>query len=211
MCDFLTTEVWWMETIISSLITAGVVLVGYILTYNFNIVKIKDKLSRIEKDIGEKKNELAVGHNGLSAEHKGLSSEHSRIIELQNLLQNTSQAIKAEQQEGRHKLERLLEKEAVQEERYRLLSSDKQRLVVKVQDGSQAFNALIDEIERLNQLCQQQQQTLEQYVTERDTLIKERVQQDIAYKQLEQKCLQLERKYEQLLSFVQDKGQEIDR
>ncbi len=83
MCDFLTTEVWWMETIISSLITAGVVLVGYILTYNFNIVKIKDKLSRIEKDIERRRMNWPSDITDCRPNIRGLSSEHSRIIELQ--------------------------------------------------------------------------------------------------------------------------------
>ena len=73
MFDFLSSEVWWMETIISALITGAVAVVGYFFMYNHNLKSMaKDIRDTIEQNKG-----LAEDHKGLSDEHKALSKEQA--------------------------------------------------------------------------------------------------------------------------------------
>lgn len=188
MCDFFVSEVWWMETIIASLISASVTLLGSFIFYNYSIRKIGDTTGRIENSVADK-------HKDLSTEHKGLSTEHDCILEAQNTLQHIGSSLREEQREERRKLERLhefmLEKDAAQEHRYHLLSSDHQRMVGEVQQGVNAFTVLIEEVGRLNQKCKQLEIQTQQVTQERDIMEKQVEQQQTAYNQLVQQYNQL--------------------
>lgn len=96
MYDFLFSEVYWMDAIISALITGAVTIVAAIITYQVKISKIlnnsQESNKRSEKLL-EKSNALSSEHKDLSSEHKDLSSEHKQIITMGTDIKTTVQDI----------------------------------------------------------------------------------------------------------------------
>ena len=72
MFAFLLSEGFWMEAIISSLITGVVTIIGAIIVYQVKITKIHDQTKGLSKEHLN----LSGEHTDLSREHSDLSTEH---------------------------------------------------------------------------------------------------------------------------------------
>lgn len=85
MYDFLFLEEWWIDLIISALITGGAAILAAWLFYN-------NKVSFIEKAVEK---DLPTGHDKLSGEHDKLSGEHSKILDKHSELKEIAILIKS--------------------------------------------------------------------------------------------------------------------
>lgn len=86
--EFLWSEEFWMEAIISAGITAGVSLIGIIATIITAFLAYRSKLEKMLNSLHQEHEALSHGHtdrtnehSGLSKEHTGLSKEHSGLSE----------------------------------------------------------------------------------------------------------------------------------
>lgn len=89
MYDFLFSEVYWMDAIISALITGAVTIVAAIITYQVKISKILNN----SQESNKRSEKLLEKSNALSSEHKDLSSEHKQIITMGTDIKTTVQDI----------------------------------------------------------------------------------------------------------------------
>ena len=101
MFDFLTSEVWWMETIIIAVITGSFTFVasmfGAWAFYNYRLKAIKDDTES-----------LGVGNKELKTEHKELSKEQRELSkELATKVDGIREIIVLEQNEQKHRHENL--------------------------------------------------------------------------------------------------------
>lgn len=75
MYDFLLTEAFWMDTIISSIIAGISAIIGSIIVYQYNIRKIVDNTNQIPKN----KEKMVEEHSLLSKEHLSLAKDHDSL------------------------------------------------------------------------------------------------------------------------------------
>lgn len=88
MYNFMYSEVWWMETIVSATITTlGTIIVGYIAYKGVLKEKLRD-IEELLKTQDTQHKDLNTKHKELSAEHKELSIEHK---ELQGSIQSVKE------------------------------------------------------------------------------------------------------------------------
>lgn len=141
MYNFLYQEVFWMETIIASLITAAItasatILVG-IIAYNFRLRKAMSDIEEIKehKGLTAEHNNLSREYKSISAEHNGLSKEHDNIVNNILRVSEVSAQIK----------EILVTEKVENKNRYENLT-EKQKNIVNIMD---AVKALSDEMKLL--------------------------------------------------------------
>lgn len=98
MYDFLLNEVWWMETIIASVITGVITLIVSFFAYNH---KLQEVICNLNKLFGE--------HNTLFNEHSKLIDGHGKLSDGHNKLHETQNKISASVQRTETKVEKLFE------------------------------------------------------------------------------------------------------
>ena len=124
MFAFLLSEGFWMEAIISSLITGVVTIIGAIIVYQVKITKIHDQTKGLSKD-----------HTDLSKEHHDLASKSDAILkDTAEISQNVTGIEK-----------RLIEEHTKQEFRYQNLT-DKQK---DIMGSIENIQAIAEEMARL--------------------------------------------------------------
>ena len=139
--SFLWNEVWWMQTIIASAISAASGIVIAIIGANLLIRKKLEAIDRMEKSIHE--------------EHENFSHEHQSMLLSQEKLLGANQLSAQQSAANGTRLEKLndhlLEKEVKQEEQYRLLTSSQQRMADAVQQGINGYGSIRQELLRLGE------------------------------------------------------------
>jgi len=86
MYNFLFEEAFWMETIISAIITGGMALLGVYITAKSLYSKSVNDLLNGQKDLSVEHKDLSKEHRDLFKEHSNLSKEHDDLKQL--LLKN---------------------------------------------------------------------------------------------------------------------------
>lgn len=79
MYNFLFEEAFWMETIISAIITGGMALLGVYITAKSLYSKSVNDLLNGQKDLSVEHKDLSKEHRDLSKEHRDLFKEHSNL------------------------------------------------------------------------------------------------------------------------------------
>ena len=131
MFAFLLSEGFWMEAIISSLITGVVTIIGAIIVYQVKITKIHDQTKGLSKD-----------HTDLSKEHHDLASKSDAILFREaDILKDT--AVISQNVAGLEK--RIIEEHTKQEFRYQNLT-DKQK---DIMGSIENIQAIAEEMARL--------------------------------------------------------------
>ena len=131
MFAFLLSEGFWMEAIISSLITGVVTIIGAIIVYQVKITKIHDQTKGLSKE-----------HLDLSREHSDLSTEHHDLASKSDaILKDT--AVISQNVAGLEK--RIIEEYTKQEFRYQNLT-DKQK---DIMGSIENIQAIAEEMARL--------------------------------------------------------------
>lgn len=130
MYEFILTEVWWMEALISSLITAVVTIVGSLVVYNYKMSKIIDNTDTLISN----DDSLKEGQHGLFNDHHKLSKEH------QEIKNDIKQNIVAEMRT----LNTVLTEEKIKQEfRYKNLDSSQKSIVDSVENLREISNEMM--------------------------------------------------------------------
>lgn len=144
MYDFLTSEGWWVETIITASIGAGAAIIAAIISYNFSISKIKDTALRIIEKV---ENVLQPGQIKISNENSNLAHDHKDILGKITKLSLDTEFLKDETLKNMNKNELALKSE------------------LKTQQVVDAINALNSEIGNLrieNAILKKENESLKQ-------------------------------------------------
>ena len=147
MFAFLLSEGFWMEAIISSLITGVVTIIGAIIVYQVKITKIHDQTKGLSKE-----------HLNLSGEHTDLSREHSDLSTEHHDLASKSDAILKDTAEISQNVtgieKRLIEEHTKQEFRYQNLT-DKQKDIMASVENIQAIAGEMARLQNENMLLRE--------------------------------------------------------
>lgn len=156
MYQFLYSEVWWVETIIASLITAGVTLVGSFFAYNYKLKKIQDDAVSINKKL-EKQNEK------LEKQNEDFRIHHSFLNEHDHNLKDIQKTV------GRMDINlsrvdcSIIEEKQKQKIRYKNLTQSQKSIVASIEN----LSAFSDEFQRLqveNTFLRTQNKNLEEEI-----------------------------------------------
>lgn len=180
MYDFFYSEVWWMDTIWTGLITAGATIVAAIIAYQVSISKLLDRSEALLKEHEareEEHSDLSKEHSDRSKEHKELSKENQEIKHI--LSDRTDQMLRTLSGVGRTVTsikELAVEEKARQEMEYNSLDRSDQRIIDLLLESSKSITVLSEKFMRLNsdnqalqaqlERLEQRNQTLDAQVTE---------------------------------------------
>lgn len=135
MYDFIFSEEFWMNAIISALITAVTTIIGAIIVYNY---KIKTVYKNSE-DILKEQRELSQGK---TKEHNALSREHSDI--LHNMAAVNSE-VKRTESGVQSILKDLTDERARQDLRYERLTDEQKDIMGSIEN----IKVMAEEMKRL--------------------------------------------------------------
>lgn len=79
MYEFLLQEEWWMDTIVSALISAGATLLIAYLAYADKVKNIGKDVEHVKEILNAHSNMFEKEHNKRSGEHKDLAGEHKEL------------------------------------------------------------------------------------------------------------------------------------
>lgn len=151
MFDFIYSEVWLMETIITAVLAAVVALITAYFMYLGKMNKVLDKIKELTKEhegLSNSHMDLSGEHKGLSGEHKGLSDEHKAILSDGRKIIDTTERTGRIVDDMRSSAEK--ENEA-QRYRYDNLTEKQKSITENVIDTVKAFEALKDEFLCVNE------------------------------------------------------------
>lgn len=147
MYSFLYSEAWWMETLITAMITAAGTITAAIIGCLAVVRKLTNMVERLPEE-----------YRGLSGEHKGLSEEHRSLSE-----EHRDLAIRLEKTGDKmNEVNRLLSTEfAVSAERRAALRGKEQEIDRAISQLSD-FNRLMQELRTRNESLVQENSQLRQ-------------------------------------------------
>lgn len=164
MFNFLYSEVWWMNVIISAAITGIVSLIGSYLLYLSKINKILSGTDNLEK-----------GHTSLFGEHKDRSKEHRALSdEHKQLLSDARKIIDTAERTGKivADISKTTEKDSSRwHGRYEALSVKQKNITENVTDSLHAFLALKNELLSVNEENQKLKKSINECMAENKIVV----------------------------------------
>lgn len=159
MFDFFFQEEFWVETIISAIITGGLSVAAALITYNYKLKEIRDKMN----DVAE--------HKDLTREHEGLSKEHEQLkVEMADKVSMLGTSINENKEVTRSIKEILVEDRTKSEFQYKNLT-EKQK-------------GIIDSVSRLNDFAKE----MKILQSERNSLLEENKELKAENRNLKEQC-----------------------
>lgn len=152
MYNFLFLEEWWMDLIISALITGGAAILAAWIFYNQKVSFIE---RAVEKDLPKGHDKLSGEHDKLSGEHDKLSGEHTKILDKHNDLKEMAIIIKSAVLNTSKTVTEMREDDcaerAKEELRYNSLSDKHKGLNAAITDGVDAIKTVQLELGKLSE------------------------------------------------------------
>lgn len=174
MFDFFFQEEFWVETIISAIITGGLSVAAALITYNYKLKEIRDKMN----DVAEHK-DLSREHKDLSREHEDLSREHEQLkVDMADKVSMLGTSVNENKEVTRSIKEMLVEDRTKSEFQYNNLT-EKQK-------------DIIDSVSRLNDFAKE----MKILQSERNSLLEENKELKAENRNLKEQC----RRKEQFIS-----------
>ena len=186
MFDFFFQEEFWVETIISAIITGGLSVAATLITYNYKLKEIRDKMNDVaeHKDLTREHKDLSREHRDLSREHEGLSKEHEQLkVEMADKVSMLGTSVNENKEVTRSIKEMLVEDRTKSEFQYNNLT-EKQK-------------GIIDSVSRLNDFAEE----MKILQSERNSLLEENKELKAENRNLKEQC----RRKEQFISSLIEK------